>query len=331
MERVEKQVQSEVRRAGWLLAGIRDIGESPKAEALLRALSHDLEETRIRLFYLFSFIYDARAVHRARTAIQRKDANRRAYAIEVMDSTLTQAHKKIFMPLLEEFSAQERLQRMGIKQDELSRAGRVMDVMNNPLAQENPWVVATAIEIARDFGIHGNDNVIQKLTQSNESLIVRMASRASKENKMLSTVERVIVLKSLSMFANTPDEALAELADLLQEMVVQPGDVIVREGETGDSLYIVVDGKVEVVDDNRILNQLGARAVFGELSLLDSSPRTATIRALEETSLLRLDQAPFYEIMSDYIEVAMGTIQMLTRNLRARTGDVLELSRMLGQ
>lgn len=139
---------------------------------------------------------------------------------------------------------------------------------------------------------------------------------------MLSTVERVIILKSLSMFADTPDEALAELADLLHEMVVQPGEAIVREGETGDSLYIIVDGKVEVVvNDNRVLNQLGARAVFGELSMLDSSPRTATIRAVEETSLLRLDQTSFYDIMSDYVEVAMGTIQLLTRNLRARTEE----------
>ncbi len=133
------------------------------------------------------------------------------------------------------------------------------------------------------------------------------------------------------MFADTPDEALAELADLLQEMDILPGETIIKEGETGESLYIIVDGKVEVVDDNRVLNQLGARAVFGELSLLDSSPRTATIRALEDTTLLRLDQTPFYEIMSDYVEVAMGTIHMLTRNLRARTGDVLELSRILGQ
>jgi CRP-like cAMP-binding protein len=181
------------------------------------------------------------------------------------------------------------------------------------------------------LGISLETNVLEKLATSNESLLTRMVTRKRKDTKMLSTVERVIVLKSLSMFAETPDEALAELADLLQEIVVQPGDVIVREGETGDSLYIIVDGKVEVVDDNRILNQLEARAVFGELSMLDSSPRTATIRALEETSLLRLDQVSFYEIMSDYVEVAMGTIQLLTRNLRARTGDVMELSRMLGQ
>lgn len=331
IQRVEDQIQAEVRRAAWLLGGIRDLGQSPKTEALSRALSHDLEETRIRLFYLFSFIYDARAVHRARQAIERRDTARKAYAIEVMDSTLSQAHKKSFMPLLEEFPVQERLNRMGLVQDELSHAGRVMDMLTNPLAQQNPWGVATAIEAAKDFGIHGNNDVLQKLVQSNESLVMRMASRIKEENKMLSTVERVIVLKSLNMFANTPDEALAEVADLLQEMVVQPGDVIVREGETGDSLYVIVDGKVEVVDDNRVLNQLGARAVFGELSMLDSSPRTATVRALEETSLLRLDQTPFYEIMSDYVEVAMGTIQLLTRNLRARTGDVMELSRMLGQ
>jgi CRP/FNR family cyclic AMP-dependent transcriptional regulator len=207
----------------------------------------------------------------------------------------------------------------------------VFNILTNPLAQENPWVVATALDIAAGYGIAGNDSVWQGLKQSKESLIVRMANRENKESEMLSTVERVLILKSLSMFADAPDEALVELAGLLQEVDVQAGEVVVQEGETGESLFIIVDGRVEVVDDNRVLNQLGARAVFGELSLLDSSPRSATIRALEETTLLRLDQAPFYEIMSDYVEVAMGTIHMLTRSLRARTGDVLELSRMLGQ
>ena len=85
------------------------------------------------------------------------------------------------------------------------------------------------------------------------------------------------------------------------------------------------------MDGDRVINQLGERAAFGELSLLDSSPRTATVRAVQETRLLRLDQIPFYELMSDYVEVAMGTIRMLTRNLRARTGELLELNRILGQ
>jgi HEAT repeat protein len=330
---VNEQVAAEFRRAAWLLGTIHDLGKSTQANVIERAASHDIEEAINRLFHLFGFLYEPHAIQRAHNAIRRRDANRRSYAIEVLDTTLDKAHKLVFIPLLENFSPKEKLEKMGgdYKQISLPAAGRVLDILENPLAKENPWLVATAIEFADGLGISLETNVLEKLATSNESLLARMVTRKRKDTKMLSTVERVIVLKSLSMFAETPDEALAELAELLQEIFVQPGDVIVREGETGDSLYIIVDGKVEVVDDNRILNQLEARAVFGELSMLDSSPRTATVRALEETSLLRLDQVSFYEIMSDYVEVAMGTIQLLTRNLRARTGDVMELSRMLGQ
>lgn len=330
---VNEQVLAELRRAAWLLGTIHDLGKSTKTEVIGRAAILDLEETIQRLFQLFGFLYEPRTIQRASDAIRRRDVNRRSYAIEVLDTTLNKMHKSAFIPLLEDFAPIEKLEKMGseFKQYSLQPAGRVMEILSSPLAKENPWLVATAIEFSDGMGIALESEAVQGLAASNESLLVRMVKQKGKDLKMLSTVERVIVLKSLSMFAETPDEALAELADLLNEMVVQPGEVIVREGETGDSLYIIVDGRVEVVDDNRVLNQLGARAVFGELSMLDSSPRTATIRAIEETSLLRLDQTSFYEIMSDYVEVAMGTIQLLTRNLRARTGDVLELSRMLGQ
>jgi len=330
---VNEQISAEFRRAAWLLGTLHDLGKSSRAEVMERAASNDVEETIHRLFHLFGFIYEPNAIQRAHKAIRRRDTNRRSYAIEVLDTTLNKAHKLVFIPMLENFTPMEKLLKMGgdYKQISVAPAGRVLDILKNPLAKENPWLVATAIEFSEGLGISIEKNVLEDLTSSNESLLARMVTRKRKDTKMLSTVERVIVLKSLSMFAETPDEALVELADLLQELLVQPGHVIVREGETGDSLYIIVDGKVEVVDDNRVLNQLGARAVFGELSMLDSSPRTATVRALEETSLLRLDQTSFYEIMSDYVEVAMGTIQLLTRNLRARTGDVMELSRMLGQ
>lgn len=330
---VSGQVLAEFNRAAWLLASLHDLEKSMQTGVIQRAIHLDIQATIQRLLLLFGFIYEADAIQRARAAIRRHDANRRAYAIEALDATLGREHKIPFIALLEELTPKERLEKMGLSfgQTFLPPAGRVTDILTNPMARQNPWLVATCIEFADDMGISLDRQIKDGLTASNESLLSRMVMQKQKENKMLTTVERVIILKSLSMFAETPDEALAELADQLQEQLVHPGDVIVREGETGDSLYIIVDGKVEVVDDNRVLNQLGARAVFGELSMLDSSPRTATIRALEETSLLRLDQTSFYEIMSDYVEVAMGTIQLLTRNLRARTGDVLELSRMLGQ
>ncbi|HCK65438.1 MAG TPA: cyclic nucleotide-binding domain-containing protein [Anaerolineae bacterium] len=147
---------------------------------------------------------------------------------------------------------------------------------------------------------------------------------------MYSTVEKVLILKSVNLFKSTPDDALAELSEIISEVEVPAGRNIVMKGEPGSSMFIIVNGKVAVVDGERVVNTLGERAVFGELALLDTEPRTATIQALEDTLLFRLDQEPFYELMSDRIEVAMGTIQMLAGNLRARVKEVMELHGKLG-
>ncbi len=150
------------------------------------------------------------------------------------------------------------------------------------------------------------------------------------EAEMHSTVEKVLILRSVNLFKATPDDALAELSEIISEVDVPAGTNIVEKGEQGSSMFIIVHGKVAVMDGERVLNMLGERAVFGELALLDTEPRTATIRATEDTLLFRLDQEPFYELMSDRIEVAMGTIQMLTGNLRARVREVMELHESKG-
>ncbi|MFN8381162.1 MAG: Npt1/Npt2 family nucleotide transporter [Anaerolineales bacterium] len=147
----------------------------------------------------------------------------------------------------------------------------------------------------------------------------------SMEAEMHSTVEKVLILRSVNLFKSTPDDALAELGEIISEVDVPAGTNIVEKGEQGSSMFIIVHGKVAVMDGDRVLNTLGERAVFGELALLDTEPRSATIRATEDTLLFRLDQEPFYELMSDRVEVAMGTIQMLTGNLRARVREVMEL------
>jgi ATP:ADP antiporter, AAA family len=331
LPQIESQIQAEFRRAAWLLACLSDFEKSDGIETLTNALRYDLTETRSRLFYLFGFLHAPQTIHRARKALARKDTAHHAYATELMDLTLSSEHKAAFIPLMEDRSAKERLNNMGaaFTEHELSKAGRIMNILHTKLALESPWVIAVALEMAGQFGLPNRDQVLTGLLNSNETMVVRLIQRTETESTMLSTVERVIILKSLNMFATTPDEALAELADVLQEVEVLAGENIVEKGAEGDSLYVIVRGKVAVLDNERIFDELGERAVFGELSLLDSAPRTATVRALEDTTLLCLAQASYYDLMTDYVEVAMGTIQMLTRSLRARTSDVVELNRML--
>ena len=142
---------------------------------------------------------------------------------------------------------------------------------------------------------------------------------------MLLTIEKVMVLKTVDLFAHAPEETLVELAGLLKEVEINAGDTIFAQGDRGDSMYIIVEGEVEALDGARAFTRMGERQVFGEMALLDGEPRTATIRTIKNSRLLRLDQEPFYELMDDRIEIARGIIHVLLQRLRARTQDVNRL------
>jgi CRP-like cAMP-binding protein len=143
---------------------------------------------------------------------------------------------------------------------------------------------------------------------------------------MLSNVEKVLILKSVAMFSHTPDNVLADVADLLEELDVSENETIFEKGDSGDSMYVILDGKVRVHDGERLLNYLGERDVFGEMALLDPEPRLASVTAVEATRLFRLDQAPFFELMSERPEVATGIIRVLTSHLRNRVRDIGQLN-----
>ena len=133
---------------------------------------------------------------------------------------------------------------------------------------------------------------------------------------MLSTIEKIIILKSADTFAAAPDKILAEVASLLQEVELQVGETIFNRGDPGDCMYIIVSGEVRVHDGANTLNHLAAGDVFGEMAVLDPEPRVASVTAIEDTLLLRLDQEPFYELMEDRIEIARGIIRVLAFHLR---------------
>ena len=149
---------------------------------------------------------------------------------------------------------------------------------------------------------------------------------------MLSTVEKVLALKKVDVFAGTPDETLAAVAGLLEELPLSAGQVVFKKGDLGDCLYLIVYGEVRVHDGEQTLNHLAEGDVFGEMALLDTEPRMASVTAIVDTLLLRLAQEPFFELMDDRPEVARGIIRVLSQRLRARARELGELrTRFEGQ
>jgi CRP/FNR family cyclic AMP-dependent transcriptional regulator len=133
---------------------------------------------------------------------------------------------------------------------------------------------------------------------------------------MISTVEKVLFLKSIDLFSQIPGEDLAAIALISTEESRDSGEEIFAEGESGDALYLVLDGKVRVHKVDRVIAELGERECFGEMAILDAAPRSATVTAVTAINLLKIAREDFQEIMSEKTEIAEGIIKVLTRRLR---------------
>ena len=129
---------------------------------------------------------------------------------------------------------------------------------------------------------------------------------------MLSTIEKVIILKSVSIFAQVPDYTLAALATILEDIEVTAGDAIFTKGEMGTAMYIIAVGDVRVHDGDHTFAHMGTREVFGEMALFDAEPRSASVSATDDTLLLRLNQDDFFDLLEEHSMIARGVIQVLS-------------------
>ena len=129
-------------------------------------------------------------------------------------------------------------------------------------------------------------------------------------------VEKVLLLKSLALFSDTPENILADLAPLMKEIQYEPKVEIFKEGDIGDCMYIIEQGNIRIHKGNTTLAILKDKEVFGELSLLDADTRSASATTETDCVLYKIDQEPFYELLDERPEVARGFIKILCQRLR---------------
>jgi len=135
------------------------------------------------------------------------------------------------------------------------------------------------------------------------------------------------VLSQAPLFAGLDDEAAAALRSTMGPVTVARGDVVFLEGEEGDRLYVVVDGKIKLgvtSTDGRenLLAVLGPSEMFGELSLFDPGPRTATATALTDATLAGLGHQDLVAWLTGRPEVAQALLKALAQRLR-RTNEAM--------
>lgn len=133
--------------------------------------------------------------------------------------------------------------------------------------------------------------------------------------------EKILLLRGMEIFEGLAVAELAAVASVTEEYVAQSGEVIIREGDVGDNMYLIVKGRVGVTgqgeDDCTVdIAQLSDGDYFGEMALFDDAPRSATVTASTRSRLLVLYKREFHETVREYPQVALQICKELSRRLR---------------
>jgi CRP-like cAMP-binding protein len=139
--------------------------------------------------------------------------------------------------------------------------------------------------------------------------------------------EDELVVRTAPLFTALDDDAAASLRASMSTVRVNKGDTLFKEGDDGDRLYVVVEGKLKLgtsSGDGRenLLSILGPGDMFGELSLFDPGPRTATATAVTDTRLLALANDQVIGWVTRHPQVSLQLLGRLAQRLR-RTNEVL--------
>lgn len=135
-----------------------------------------------------------------------------------------------------------------------------------------------------------------------------------------------MLLKSLSIFADTPETILAEIAHLVEEIELISGTGIFNEGDLGNCMYIIFHGGVRIHRGDQTLAEFHEKDFFGELSLLDTESRSASATTIKDSFLLKIDQGPFYDLMESRPEVVKGVLRILCQRIRNMNARLSELT-----
>jgi len=220
---------------------------------------------------------------------------------------------------------------LALWEPEETRAGTApADGLLTILGDDDPWLRACAVMA---MGGSGDPAIIAKvadLAESDPDPIVRETAQLAVNGdtpmetmQTLSTMERILFLRRVPLFADLPTNDLKQLASVAGEMHFSDGSQIVRQGQRGDIMYMIVEGEVLVTvaaegGSPVVIGKRGPGEYVGEMAIISDEVRMASLTAVGDVRTLFINQRQFMELIRTRPEASVAVMQVLCDRLRER-------------
>ena len=131
----------------------------------------------------------------------------------------------------------------------------------------------------------------------------------------------ISLLSGIALFKGLSEEKIRKVLNIMHQVIFSENEIIMKEGNSGDAMYIILDGSVEVVKSLVIFTRLDGKhnhAVFGEIALLEELKRTATIKAITNCVLYEIKKDDFLKLAESDYELGYRILLNLARVVSAR-------------
>jgi HEAT repeat protein len=262
-----------------------DPADGAVTQTLRDSIGARAERRAIRALRAAALLGDRSAVAAALDSLAVSDSNQRANALEVIE---TLGDPAIVRPLLTLWEPQP-----------LTSTGP--EALQQLLRDPDDWIRACA--------------AVAEAERKGEPMTHTLPT--------VPLVERVVFLRKVPLFAQLPPQDLQPIAAAAEEHVFPAGDVLAERGDPGDTMYILVDGEVRVVGGgDQELAVRGTGDVIGEMAVISSHPRAASLVARTDVRVLELHRPAFEAILRERPETALAVMRMLCERVAALNAAV---------
>jgi CRP-like cAMP-binding protein/HEAT repeat protein len=321
---INGRLHNEIKHAAVILQSLQDLANERSTAELCLAFNIEFERTRERIFYLLSFLFNGDDIMNIWSNWQEGSARRQAFAIELLSNLLPQQLATTIFPLLDAIPAATRLERLGrfSPQQGMPYKQRLEALLHDPSLALLSWTRGCLLAAAFEASIAGSGEEVRDQVASHEPLIARRCRELVDPDQspgyQYGLGKRVAALSKVDVFSRVAVDKLAEVALELEEVTLEKGQVLFDKGVEGTSMYVVIEGRVAILDGDVELTQLGPDQILGELAAFDPEPRSASVMAIEATRCFAISQHNLSILVGDHLEVAFGIFQVLCQRIRGQ-------------
>jgi hypothetical protein len=338
--RIKYAIEADIADIRWNLSAIQEVTGEGFNDQIKDALRWEIQGDIEHTYMLLAMLYDTRSIQLVKENIDSGTADGITYAIELLDVFLTDQLKQRVIPVLDDLTDVERINRLEDFYPRVKLDSKLVlkFIINRDFTQSNRWTKACVIfqigmqQIA-DFKLDliaqlfNPDQFIREVSAwalfqisktEYEQNTKRLGDHAKKQldaliihSKKMMGFEKVLFFQKITIFENIPGLTLSYLADISDELHLREGETLLLDEKSNNNFYVLVTGSIDFFQRGAFVTQFSQGQFIGEMMPLPNFVNTNLLVARTEVAILRFNKDQFYELLADNVRLADKILEFI--------------------